>query len=188
MSRFVLVAVMLAPVLARAEGDDPRGQPNGYAAVGGTVGEDHYDSHGIVGEGGMRLGQTPWFGRVLAATGNTKLTNEPGRGTYVEGRIGLEGRRCHYNGVVCGSLGLDVGAHSGTFEHVDLSNATRLRAANSSTPSLEEDFNATVLAPRLTIDGGSRVRVRGVFEVPSYITDHGSTTGIAASLALGVSW
>jgi hypothetical protein len=189
MTRFMLIALMLVPAVTRADdGVESIGQPKAYAAVGGTVGENRYDFHGIAGELGMRLGRTPLFGRVMAGAGNTKLTGDPGRGTYVEGRVGAEGRLCRYDGVVCGSLGLDVGAHHGSYQHVDLQNQLKPIGNGTSTPSLQEDFDATVLAPRLTIDGGARVRVRGVIEMPSYITDHGSVTGIAASLSLGVGW
>jgi hypothetical protein len=187
MNRIVLLGLTLTASVAHAEGRDPVGEPNGYAAVGGITGEDHFEFHGIAGEVGRRLGPTRLFGRVMATAGNTSLPNTAGRGTYAEGRAGVEGRTCSSSGVLCGSLGLDLGIHRSRYKHVDLSNPTGFEKAGASVEDpLEERFDTVVAVPRLTIDGGARVRVRGVFELPQHLHEDGSVTGFAVSLSIGV--
>jgi hypothetical protein len=187
MNRIVLLGLTITASVAHAEGRDPVGEPNGYAAVGGITGEDHFEFHGIAGEAGRRLGHTRLFGRVMAQAGNTALPDTAGRGTYVEGRGGVEGRTCNPSGVICGSLGLDLGIHRSRYKHVDLSNPTGFSKAGQVVEDpLEERFDTLVAVPRLTIDGGARVRVRGVLELPQHFHEGGSTTGVAVSLSIGV--
>jgi hypothetical protein len=49
-----------------------------------------------------------------------------------------------------------------------------------------ETFNSMVVAPRLTIEGGNRVRMRAVLERPYHLYEGGGVGGIAGSLMLGI--
>jgi hypothetical protein len=198
MNRIVLVALTLTTSVAAAEGEYPttaqgRGEPNSYVAVGGILGEDRFEYNGIAGEVGMRIGRTPLFGRVMAHAGNASLSELAGRGTYAEGRGGVEVRACRNGRMWCGSLGLDLGIHRGKFERLDRTNRGSPKPADSLEEEdrfdmIEERFDTTVVAPRLTLDGGGRVRVRGVLELPHHIREGESVTGVAISLSLGVSY
>jgi hypothetical protein len=194
MNRIVLAPVLILTLAstAFAEGTEPaplRQEPGGYAAVAAVVGEDRFEFGGIAGELGKRIGQTTLFGRVMAQAGNTNLANDPGRGTYTQARAGVEARNCMYAGKVCGSIGLDVGVHRSRYEHVDLgANAAKARGAAAGENPLEERFDSVIAVPRFTLDGGGRIRVRGVVELPQHMRDGDSVSGFGLSLAVGVAF
>ena len=193
MNRIVLVMLTVSASVAHAEGeptDEPTGDPGRYAAVGGITGEDRFEYGGIAGELGVRIPGTVLFGRVMAQAGNTGLAKLAGRGTYMEGRGGVEARTCIANGMMCGSLGLDVGIHRSHFEHADQSGSPGFQKPQGPDVEVSSDerFDSVVWAPRLTLDGGARVRVRGVLELPNHVRSGGSVTGYAVSLGLGVAF
>ncbi|MEO8706007.1 MAG: hypothetical protein ABI867_38615 [Kofleriaceae bacterium] len=197
MKTIMLLALTLSSSVAYAEADETevqplRGEPNAYVAAGGLVGQDHFDFVGFGLEAGHRINRTMFFGRVIAQTGNLDLANDPGRGTFQEARVGAEIRDCRHDGMFCASLGLDVGAHRSRYEQVDRGGldggvSAKAAAADSTTDPLDERYHSFVAVPRLTVDAGSRIRVRGVLELPQHISnDDGSKSGVALSLALGV--
>jgi hypothetical protein len=123
--------------------------------------------------------RTPLFLRAMANGGVASMPTNPGRGTYAEARAGAELRTCNVTGVLCGSLGLDLGFHRTDYQHVDLSRMQKREGLN-------ETFESTIVVPRFTIDGGNRVRVRGVLELPNHYSEGERTRGLAVSFALGM--
>lgn len=176
------------------EGREVRRDPDGYVASGGvtgTFGDNEFNQHGLIVEGGLRLGRTPLFARAMGQFGNLRRDDNPGRGTYLQGRVGGEARTCLNNGMVCFAFGIDVGLHRGRYEWVDVGVGGVL-AKPADQPSFElpyAELDAVLVAPRLTVDGGGRVRVRGVLERPSLTVDGGKRIdGFAASLTLGLAF
>lgn len=182
MRRLVSIALVLSAPPALAEepaGRELHREPDRYIAAGGMRGKHAYEFDGALLEGGVRIKRTPLFVRAMANAGNTSLPDDPGRGTYGEARAGAELRTCSRTGMLCGALGIDVGLHRTNYQHVDL---TRKRA----TDSFDETFESTVIVPRFTVDGGNRVRVRGVLELPNHYSDGERTRGVALSISLGL--
>jgi hypothetical protein len=185
--------------------DDPMEQhrpgdaPSGYVSAGAAAGGGYFDSKGFVIDAGKRIGRSSWFMRGLFQGGNSSLTTEPGRGTYMEARAGLEVRSCRHGGMVCGSAGLDAGVHRGEFNHVLFTGGRH---------EYIERFDSVVVAPRITLDAGGRIRFRVALELPMHMRDSESIernvvarssmptsqpqqdnqyiTGLAASFALAV--
>ena len=186
MIRIALITVVLGSSVAYADevdpdGRDPIGEPSGYVAAGVMTGKDRYELHGFVAEAGKRIERSMFFGRVQASAGTTGLRS--GRGTFHEERAGVEARKCNLTGIVCASLGLDLGMHRSSFKlYVD----PATRAKPEMLPTQQQRLDTTVLVPRFTIDGGQRVRVRGVIELPRHLNDEESLSGISISLSLGV--
>lgn len=196
MTRAVTLSVILATAsMANADDNDGvsedfRAQPRAYVASGATKGRDQYDFVGFVLEGGMQIRGSAVMAHALAHTGTTQLVGAPGagRGSFVEARAGVEGRRCTASGMLCGSLGVDVGAHRGRFtprvDYVRPDGTAAKRAESAS----DNEFDSLVVAPRLTVDGGGRIRARAVIEVPQHLRAGESVSGVAVSLALGVAF
>ncbi|MBX3156245.1 MAG: hypothetical protein KF773_09625 [Deltaproteobacteria bacterium] len=138
----------------------PGDQPHGYASAGAAAGGGYFDAKGFVLDGGKRIGRSAWFARALFQGGNSSLETEPGRGTYWEARGGLEVRGCAHGGMVCGSAGVDAGIHREEFTHVVLLGGRH---------EYVERFDSTVVAPRLTLDAGGRVRFRVAVELPFHM-------------------
>src|SRR5262245_34569922 len=123
------MAAMLASSVAHADdsvveednGREVDRAPDGYIAAGGIFGEDQFQYQGIAIELGRRIEHMPVFGRAMASAGNTKLERDPGRGTYLEARVGAEARGCFHDGRLCVSGGIDAGKHRGRYTHLDLS-------------------------------------------------------------------
>ncbi len=183
-----------------APGRELNREPDVYISSGAITGSDHFRYGGVVIEAGRRVGrlrETPLFIRGMAHAGNTRTTDNPGRGSYVEARAGIEGRNCTRTGMLCASVGLDVGLHRGRYTRVEFDDNGRplgtstlgKPVAEQEQPGIDfENFDSTVIAPRLTLDGGNRVRVRAVLERPYHITRDGGVGGIAGSLMLGVAF
>lgn len=170
--------------------------PDGYVSAGAIAGTDHFSYGGVVVEAGRRVGalvDTPLFLRAMFHAGGTKTDDNPGNGTYVEGRMGIEGRNCIRGGMFCASVGIDVGLHQGRYDRVELDDRGRpigkpVVDAPSETTNLDR-FDSMVVAPRLTLDGGNRVRVRAVVERPYHIVSGGEGVGgVAGSLMLGLAF
>ena len=194
-----LALLVVSSATAAAENDVTAGReidraPDVYISSGAIAGTDHFKFGGVVIEAGRRIGrlrETPLFIRGMAHGGNTKVEGNPGRGTYLEARAGLEGRNCTRTGMLCASVGVDLGIHRGRYEHVDLdANGRPLNKpiADEMPTSEFENFNSTVVAPRLTIDGGNRVRMRAVVERPYHISREGGVGGLSGSLMLGLAF
>jgi hypothetical protein len=168
--------------VAQAEGP-PYGHPNGYAAAGAITGTDQHDFNGAAVEVGHRIAASSLFARVMGHAGSNE---GGGRGTYKQGRAGVEARTCSPTGMVCGSFGVDVGLHRGVFTPFVPPTSSGVARAIIDSPDDRRD--ATVVAPRLTIDGGGQVRVRGMIELPQHYHAGGRTSGVALSLTLGIGW
>jgi hypothetical protein len=187
MRRLALLALFV-PSIATAENDlEPEGrelhrQPDGYIASGMIFGSHRFEYEGVLVEGGRRIARSPLFVRALGHGGRAKLESAPGVGTYIEARAGGELRTCSATGMLCGSLGIDLGLHRTQFQHVDLMQQRKPGA------SLDETFSTAVIVPRFTVDGGNRVRVRGVLELPNHHRESERTKGVAVSLAIGVAF
>jgi hypothetical protein len=206
MRRIALFAVMLSASVVAADERDPLdahvpgNQPDGYASGGGTIGTSQgYVSSGLAFDAGSRLGSSLWFGRAMGQVGTIHRSDEPGRGTFAEGRVGAEARSCTYGGMACGSAGLDVGIRRADFTHVTFAPGERFETS--------ETLDALVAVPRVTLDAGGRIRFRVSVELPismrdggsespttvtrstmamSDTTDHQFTVGLAISAALAV--
>jgi hypothetical protein len=194
MNRSALLAMMVFSSVAHAddlevEGREVVGHPNGYVAAGLIAGEDEFAYEGFALELGHRLGHSPVFARVMGQAGNTKRFDNPGHGTYVEGRAGAEARTCTRGGMLCGSFGIDLGLHRGRYERV-LVDGSRTAKPSEPPPRYPfEELDSVVIAPRLTVDGGGRVRMRAVLERPSQsIGGNRRIDGFAGSLSLGVAF
>jgi hypothetical protein len=198
MKRALLLAITLTSSLARAQSyvdpdDEEPGvpdarevnkSPDGYVAAGVVTGKDKYELHGGALEGGHRIAKLPLFGRVMGVAGTTSLRS--GRGTYTEARGGVEARTCSRTGRLCGSVGLDLGIHRASFTPYVQDTAFQKPATTAVDPN---QFDSFITVPRLTLDGGNRVRVRGVLEFPRHDRDNEPTvTGVSVSLALGVAY
>ncbi len=195
-----LALLVVSSATAAAENDvNPPGreidrEPDVYVSSGLITGTDHFKFGGFVLEAGRRIGRfrdTPLFIRAMGHGGNTRVEGNPGRGTYLEARAGLEGRNCTRTGMLCASVGLDLGLHRGRYEHVDLDDNGRpigKPIADEMTTDAYETFNSTVVAPRLTLDGGNRVRMRAVIERPYHISKEGGVGGLSGSLMLGLAF
>jgi hypothetical protein len=198
MNRVALIALLVAPVVARAEtieleveGREVVGPPNGYVAAGLITGEDEFAYQGVALEFGHRIGTTPLFARAMGQAGGTKRFDNPGHGTYVEGRIGGEARTCTQTGMLCGSVGIDVGIHRGRYDWVDTGGMSLTAKPTEPPPSMPSfiELDSMVIAPRVTVDGGGRVRVRLVLERPSHsIGGRERIDGFAGSLSLGIAF
>ena len=165
MRRIALFAVILSASVVRADERDPLdahvpgNQPDGYASGGGVIGTSQgYVLNGLVFDAGSRLGSSPLFGRAMGQVGTIHRSDEPGRGTFAEGRVGAEARGCTYGGMACGSAGLDVGIRRADFTHVTFAPGERFE-----TP---ESLDALVAVPRITLDAGGRIRFRVSVELP----------------------
>jgi len=174
MSRAVPLALTLVASLASVAGADddevpssdplevhaPGDQPDGYIA-GGLIWDDiqGFQSRGALIDAGQRLGRMPWFVRGTFEGGAVARSDEPGHGVFTELRGGLEARACQGGGMLCGSVGADVGVRRGYFNHV-------LYAPNGSRAEFTESLDSIVAVPRLTVDAGGRIRFRGVLELP----------------------
>src|SRR5688572_21771367 len=148
MRRIALLAVVLGSSVAYAEdgddpvGRDPVGEPNAYTAAGVMTGKDRYELHGFVAEAGKRIEHTMFFGRVLASAGTTGLRS--GRGTFHEERAGVEARKCNPTGIVCASLGVDLGMHRSSFKlYVD----PATQGKPEMLPTSQQRLDSTVLVP-----------------------------------------
>jgi hypothetical protein len=172
------------------EGRELRGDPNGYVASGASAGADEFRYQGFLAEGGYRLGRTPLFARVMGQVGNLKRLDNPGRGTFYQGRIGGEARTCVGAGMLCLSAGIDVGLHRGRFEWVDVREDLMTLKPNDAPPGSQyAELDSVIVAPRLTADGGGRVRIRAVLERPSHTLAGGKRIdGLAGSLTLGLAF
>jgi hypothetical protein len=170
MTRPVLLALLATTLTASAaHADDlitdpldlhaPGTEPDGYVSAGIVVDANNgYISKGPVVEIGARLGQSAWFARGMFQGGSMVRSDEPGQGTFGQGSVGIEGRNCGRGGTLCGSAGVDVGFLRGDFDHVTFSNNERV--------ATNEQFNAYLAVPRVTLDAGGRIRFRAVLELP----------------------
>jgi len=166
MSRYAVLAVMLVASVASADERDPLdahapGTPTGYLSGGASVDATQgFTSSGILLEAGARLGDTPWFAHAVGIAGTIHRGDEAGRGTFGEGRIGLEGRSCAYAGMMCAGAGVDVGVIRADFHHLTYT---------AGEARWDESLNGFVAVPRAIFDGGGRVRFRFVVELPLYM-------------------
>lgn len=198
MSRLALLALLVVPTLAHADillldppgvaertddlpGRDPSFATDGYVAAGILTGKDRHELMAFSGEVGARFERSPVFARAMAVAGTTNLRS--GRGTYWEARGGLEARHCSTTGRLCGSAGVDLGVHRASFE------SNLERSASFQKRDVEVDdgrLDSVIAVPRLTLDGGARVRVRAVLELPYHVREGEDVRGYAFSLALGL--
>jgi hypothetical protein len=188
-----VAAVLLTATAARADeaeiADRELDRPSTtYFAAGAITGANQLRFTGFFLESGHKMTGL-LFGRVMGVAGATKADDRPGRGTYREVRAGLEGRSCSPRGIVCGSLGLDVGWHRGTFS-TSTDPMFISKPATGEPPTIDNELilDGMVLAPRVTFDGGNRARVRAVFELPTQVGERGTSIGVAVSLALGLAF
>ena len=133
-------------------------------------------------EGGYRLTSVWW---VHGEVGGGPAADDQGKGTNAQLRGGIEARSCTRSNVLCGMLGLDLGAFRGTWSSSDASGET-------------EHVVSLVAVPRVGIDfGGSHVRGRAGIELDEALAgDHMSsfapttmTNGtIGLELAAGVAY
>jgi hypothetical protein len=170
MKRVAVLAVVLAAPIARADDWAPSDpleihaagdEPDGYASAGLVVGGSQgYDKRGAVLDAGRRItGDAPWFVRGIGQAGAIVRSDNPGNGTFIDVRAGLEGRDCRGGGMLCGSIGLDVGILRGEFRR-------RIYADDGTRIEFPERLDAFLAVPRFTIDAGGRVRFRAALELP----------------------
>ncbi len=197
----LLAAVLFSPAIAGAHPISEEAEPapapqiadreldraaDTYFAGGAITGQDQLRFTGFFLESGHRM-HGMLFGRVMGVAGATRADDRPGRGTYKEARVGAELRTCTPNGIYCGSFGLDLGMHRGAFTaSADPQYVDTKPGIESPTTDRDLLLDGMMLAPRVTFDGGNRIRVRAVFELPTQVGERGTTTGVAVSLALGL--
>lgn len=188
MQRALLLALWFAGSVARADDAVPsapidplearaaRAEPDAYAAAGVVVGDSQgFEVHGAILDLGKRIASgLPWFGRAALQAGAIGRSDNPGDGEFLELRAGAEGRDCSGRGMLCGSIGVDLGVRRGEFRH-------RLYADNGSRTDIPERLDAVVAVPRFTVDAGGRIRFRAVLEVPLAMrrADDSATTAAA---------
>ena len=138
----------------------PGDEPNGYVSAGVVVdGSNGYLSKGPIVELGQRVGEGALFARARFQAGSMLRSDEPGHGTFQQATAGLELRSCGHGGMVCYSGGADAGVLHGDFDHVSFSSSGERSAMN-------ETFMAYLVAPRITLDAGGRIRFRANLELP----------------------
>lgn len=185
MRRLALLALFV-PSIAAADNDvEPQDRelhraPDHYIASGLTFGSHAYEFEGVLLEGGMRLSRTPLFLRAMGNGGRVERSDAPGFGSYVEARAGAELRTCSQTGMLCGSVGIDLGLHRSQYRREDLG------LDRKPNDPLDETFASAMVVPRLTIDGGNRVRVRGLVELQDHYRETERVKGVAMSLSLGL--
>jgi len=166
MTRAAVLALTLCSSIAAAEVIDPLevhapgDEPDGYVAAGLVWDFNHgFASRGPMVEVGKRLGSSALFARAMGQAGAIARNDDPGTGTFLELRGGLEGRTCGSGGMVCASAGLDLGYRNASFDH-------KIYALDGTYTQLDEGLNAFVAVPRLTFDAGGRARFRATVELP----------------------
>jgi hypothetical protein len=166
MTRAVVLALTLCSSIAAAEVVDPLevhapgDEPDGYVAAGLVWDYSHgFAERGPMVEVGKRIGTSALFARAMGQAGAVARSDDPGTGTFLELRGGLEGRTCGSGGMVCASAGLDLGYRNASFDH-------KIYALDGTYTRLDEGLDAFVAVPRLTFDAGGRARFRATFELP----------------------
>jgi hypothetical protein len=170
MKQLILACSLLAvPTLAHA--DEAIETRDAYLSTSVIAGADHFVFGGLAAEAGRRISGTPVYLRAMIHTGEITAFTD-GEGSYLQGRVGGELRECRVRGIFCGSVGLDLGIHHS--KHVEEDRMT-------------ERHDNLVVAPRVAVDVGGRVRLRGAFEVVRHVGGD-DVTGAAATLGLGVTF
>jgi hypothetical protein len=151
-----LATATLLTVSSSARAETDRDHYVGVSANGAAYAL--YLQTGVAVDGGARLATSSMFARAQLAAGRGFGWSYDD--TYTQARVGIESRGCERR--VCGGLGLDAG-----IEHVreigEMSTAT--------TP---------IAIPRVTVEFGERLRVRGALELPIQAQSEGVTVGLAA--------
>jgi hypothetical protein len=154
---------------------------NGYLVVGLHAGDeqsfsfdDEVGRWGYHLEGGRRLGTSPVVLRGQLAFGtHGPFTND----TYVQGRAGIETRHCEDSGVICGSVGVDLGYTRDVQRPFFYDEHTYY-----------EDVEHRVgVVPRVSTDLGGPVRLRLGIEYPisRRVDSSGTTGGLVFSVGTG---
>jgi hypothetical protein len=150
----------------------PTETPRYYGQLGGTLGLDDnlFLFQALTLEGGMRLGNTPFWARGSGAMGvGSGFFDQNVRSSYVSLRAGIEARGCIAS-AFCAFTGVDAG-----FRHESLMSDDEMI-----------DANDAVGYPRFGFDIGTRqIRLRQTVEAS--ITRHGMD-GFATTLALAHYW
>jgi hypothetical protein len=159
MTRLLLTSALVATTLMTASSARAETQSDHYVGLSANgAAYVLYLQTGAAVDGGVRLADSSIFARA-------QLTAGRGHGwsyddTYTQVRIGIESRGCERR--VCGALGLDAG-----IEHVrelgQMSTATR-----------------PIAIPRVTLEYGDRLRVRGALELPVQAGSAEVVVGLAA--------
>lgn len=160
------------PLDAHAPGT-PTGFLSGGASVDATQG---FTSSGFLLEAGARLGATPWFAHAIGIAGTMHRDDEAGRGTFGEGRVGIEAHSCAYRGMMCAGAGFDVGVIRAEFHHLTYTSGEQ---------RWDESLDGFIAVPRIIFDGGGRIRFRFVVELPLYMRGSDGGDMPLAGRALG---
>jgi hypothetical protein len=186
MIRLALLASMFLASTARADGEsmdpfnrhEPGHEPNSYIAAGlGRVQGGGLVATGPVLEAGTRITGL-WFARTMGQAGAITSANERTRGDFVEARVGAEARKCTSGAMVCSSVGVDLG--------VQRTNVTHVIVVGGERTELRDGVRSLVASPRVTFDGGGRLRVRAVLELPAHTRSAEPTESSAVARAAGM--
>ncbi|HEU0037291.1 MAG TPA: hypothetical protein VFQ53_42060 [Kofleriaceae bacterium] len=156
-----------------------------YVGGGGMLSQDEAVLAGAYGEGGIRIAGSPVFAHVLVQGGTAVHLFADNGGSFYDLRGGAEARGCIVRGSICGSAGLDLGVHRGTY--VTIGEAL----FETEGQEMSEHFASTLVVPRLAVDYGEAIRFRGMIEAPYYVDtsgQHESHIGASFSMGFVASW
>ena len=151
----------------------PTAMPNAYVALDGSAGVEAIFYVGLAVDGGVRIANTPLYahGRFEHGAAAAWLS---GDGTYNTARLGLEARACSTGSRICVFGGVDGG----------LRRAEMIDSFEGDSTSLV--VSGAMLFPRAGLEaGGSRVRGRFAFELPTAIEGNEALVGAAVIAGVG---
>lgn len=181
-----LLAVLATTSVASAESYEPmpsaRPAKDGYIGLGLELGGQRALMGGIKLDGGMRLGDTPWFARAQLTAGGSGSD-----GDYQQVRAGVEARSCGLGGWVCGFAGLDVG-----YQHDNMIDEPITFWSGDHTgdgpPDEMTEAHDLMAVPRVGLEVGTPIRVRAALDLPMTTRLDERENRSGAALSLGVAY
>lgn len=174
----VLLAIVGSTSLAHADRAGEAEGYRGYLAGSVIASNDALQSGGFALDVSRRMGDTPAFFHFVAHGGRQASVMEPLPGSYTELRGGFEGRTCTSRAFLCAAAGVDLGLHFATYEDPD---------GDELIAFTDGAHDSVVLAPRVAIDAGYKLRMRVAFELPLHAAiNEGSKNVAGAALSIGL--
>lgn len=159
-SSAALAALVLLTVTATAAAESydatqPAPLAQGYLGVGASAGVQRSIQGAFFVDGGKRISSTPLFVHGQLVGG---VSGDAEGASYVQMRVGVEGRGCVLRQSLCAFAGADTGYQR---DHVreDLWFSDGIRSV---------DAHDLILVPRVGVEAGNKIRARMIVELPMY--------------------